>query len=86
MVRHHIGLAGRRIGLPRSRILRIAIGSALVLAGLVGFLPVLGFWMLPLGLLILSVDLSPVRRARRRLTVGWERRRRSRSGRASARR
>jgi len=31
-------------------------------------LPVLGLWMIPVGILILSVDLSPVRRLRRR----WE--------------
>jgi hypothetical protein len=30
-----------------------------------GFLPVLGFWMIPLGLLILSLDLPLVRRWRR---------------------
>jgi hypothetical protein len=29
--------------------------------------------MVPLGLLVLSVDLPPVRRARRRLTVWWHR-------------
>jgi hypothetical protein len=40
----------------------------------VGFLPVLGFWMIPLGLLVLSVDLPIVRRWRRQLTVWWHRR------------
>ncbi len=84
MTKHRIRFAGRRIKLPRSRALRIALGIALVLAGLVGFLPVVGFWMIPLGLIVLSVDLPLVRRARRRSVVWWERRRRSRSGRAPA--
>jgi hypothetical protein len=34
---------------------------------------VLGFWMIPLGLLVLSVDLPVVRRWRRQLTVWWHR-------------
>jgi hypothetical protein len=67
--------AGRELPLPQSRGLRIALGIALVLGGLVGFLPILGFWMVPLGLLVLSVDLPPVRRARRRLSIWWARRR-----------
>ena len=67
--------AGRDIPLPQSRGLRIALGVVLVLGGLVGFLPILGFWMVPLGLLVLSVDLAPVRRTRRRLSVWWARRR-----------
>jgi len=64
-----------RLPLPQSRALRIALGGALVLGGVVGFLPILGFWMVPLGLFVLSVDLPPVRRARRRLSVWWGRRR-----------
>ena len=65
-----------RIELPASRIVRIAIGTMLILGGLLGFLPVLGFWMVPLGLLVLSVDLPIVRRWRRRFELWWERRRR----------
>jgi len=67
--------AGRDLPLPQSRALRIALGVVLVLGGIAGFLPILGFWMVPLGLLVLSVDLPPVRRARRRLSVWWARRR-----------
>jgi hypothetical protein len=47
----------------------------LVGGGLLGFLPVLGFWMIPLGFLVLSVDLPVVRRWRRQMTVWWYRRR-----------
>jgi hypothetical protein len=74
---HKIKLFGRTFNLPRSRALRITVGCLLVFGGLLGFLPVLGFWMIPLGLLVLSADFAPIRRLRRRLSVWWERRRRS---------
>jgi hypothetical protein len=73
------GKGGHRIAglsLPRSRPLRILAGVLLVLMGLAGFLPVLGFWMLPLGLMVLSVDLPAVRRLRRRASIAWMRWRR----------
>ena len=60
---------GYRISLPGHPVLRIVLGVVLVIAGLFGFLPILGFWMLPLGLVILSVDLPMVRRWRRHATV-----------------
>jgi len=75
-----IHLLGRTIRLPRSRALRIAIGVALVILGFFGFLPILGFWMLPLGLLVLSVDHHPIRRLRRRAEVWWGRRQKPKSG------
>jgi purine-cytosine permease-like protein len=61
--------------MPQSRALRIAIGVLLVVFGFLGFLPVLGFWMVPLGVLILSYEFAAVRRLRRRSVVWWERRR-----------
>ncbi|SKA36410.1 hypothetical protein [Consotaella salsifontis] len=70
-----VWLFGRQFALPRSRILRMSIGGAFVVGGLLGFLPILGFWMVPLGAMILSVDLPVVRRWRRRFSVWWERRR-----------
>jgi hypothetical protein len=63
------------ISMPRSRYGRIAIGSVLIVFGLLGFLPVLGFWMIPLGFIVLSHDLRPVRRARRRIVLWWASRR-----------
>jgi hypothetical protein len=45
---------------PGSR-LRLPVAVVLILGGLLGFLPVLGFWMLPLGLLLLAVDLPLLR-------------------------
>ena len=65
-----IRFGDRSINLPESRALRIALGVLLVLAGgLGGWLPILGFWMVPLGLVVLSVDIPRVRRWRRRATV-----------------
>jgi purine-cytosine permease-like protein len=62
-----------RVALPASRIFRVVLGVALCVGGFLAFLPVLGIWMLPLGILVLSVDLPPVRRARRRFDVYWGR-------------
>jgi len=64
--------------LPRSRTVRVALGTALMIMGIFGWLPILGFWMIPLGLLVLSVDFHQARRFRRRLEVWSGRRRRRR--------
>jgi len=61
--------AGYKVKLPGHPLLRIGLGVVLVVGGILGFLPVLGFWMVPLGLAILAVDLPPVRRLQRRMTV-----------------
>ena len=69
-----IRLGRRYYNVPGSKPVRIAIGIFLVLFGMVGFLPVVGFWMIPTGLLILSIDSYRIRRIRRRLEV-WRGRR-----------
>lgn len=46
---------------------RALIGALLMVGGLFGFLPVLGFWMLPLGLAFVALDVPPARRRMR----GW---------------
>lgn len=74
--RRTIRVVGRELRMPRSRLSRIALGIALIVGGVLGFLPVLGFWMIPLGLLVLSYEFARVRRWRRRSIVWWERRRR----------
>jgi hypothetical protein len=77
-------MAASRLGKLMSRIrrlakpVRIAIGVTLVVLGVLGFLPVLGFWMLPLGLYALSVDFALARRLRRKLDLWWGRRRKAR--------
>ncbi len=70
-----ISAFGRKLRMPRSRRMRIASGSALIVGGIFGFLPVLGFWMIPTGLFVLSYDVPSVRRWRRRTAVWWHRRR-----------
>ena len=61
--------------LPRNRAARMGLGGGLVVAGgLFGFLPVLGYWMVPVGLVILATDVPPIRRFNRRTAVavvGW---------------
>jgi 4-alpha-glucanotransferase len=47
---------------PELRVTRIISGVLLVLLGLVGFLPILGFWMVPLGLMLLAQDVTFLRR------------------------
>ena len=37
--------------------LRSFIGLLFVVGGLFGFLPILGFWMIPLGLALIALDL-----------------------------
>ncbi|MDX8513592.1 hypothetical protein [Mesorhizobium captivum] len=71
-----ITILGREFTMPRSRGARIAIGVLLTVGGILGFLPILGFWMIPLGLLVLSYEFALVRRHRRRFVVWWQRRRR----------
>lgn len=46
--------------------LRLVVGLMLMVGGLVGFLPVLGFWMLPLGAAVAWLDIAPVIRCLRR--------------------
>jgi hypothetical protein len=41
--------------------IRFPIALVLIVGGLFSFLPVLGIWMLPLGLLLLAVDLPVLR-------------------------
>jgi hypothetical protein len=73
-----VNFLGKRIPVPSNPVLRVGLGLLAVSGGFLGFLPILGFWMLPLGLLILSIDFPPVRRFRRVATVrvvGWLKRR-----------
>ena len=78
--RPSVSLMGKRIPIPRSRLARIGGGCLLVVLGFFGFLPVLGFWMIPLGLLILSYDIASVRRQRRKVAVWWNRRKDGKQG------
>lgn len=84
--KHRVKLGNIELRLPGSRILRVGIGLLLILGGCLGFLPVLGFWMVPLGLLVLSVDFAIARRWRRRLETWWGNRQAGRAAKKAARR
>lgn len=47
---------------PSSRIARILVAALLIFGSLLSFLPVLGIWMFPLGLIIISQDLPFLQR------------------------
>lgn len=42
--------------------LRSVVGILFMVGGVFGFLPVLGFWMLPLGVAFVALDVPPGRR------------------------
>lgn len=63
--------------LPKNRIIRITLGVLFIIGGIFWFLPVLGLWMFPVGLLFLSIDFAIARRWRRKLMVWWGRRKRA---------
>ena len=71
-----ISVLGKEYRMPQSRGMRVAMGATLIFFGLLGFLPILGFWMIPLGLLVLSYEFADIRRLRRRGAVRWGRWRR----------
>jgi hypothetical protein len=60
---------------PSSRWIRIPAGILLIVGGLLSILPILGLWMLPLGLMLLAEDVPFLRRAGDRLLDWIERRR-----------
>jgi hypothetical protein len=63
------------------------LGIVLILAAFLSFLPILGIWMLPLGLLLLAQDVPFLRRPTtraiawlERMWIRWKRRRRGGAG------
>lgn len=56
---------------------RLAAAILLIVGGFLSFLPILGLWMLPLGLALLSQDVpslkAPMERAAQAIERGWER-------------
>jgi len=57
-IRQTVAWGYRRI--PRG--LRSVIGVLFVIGGVVGFLPIVGFWMLPAGLALIALDIPPLQR------------------------
>jgi hypothetical protein len=58
---------------PSASWVRVPLGVLLMFGGLLGFLPVLGFWMLPLGVALLSLDVAMLRRPTARAIISGER-------------
>ena len=52
---------------------RVPVGLLLIIFGVFGFLPVLGFWMVPLGVLLLAQDIPFLRRPILRALLWLER-------------
>lgn len=46
----------RWLRLPSSRLVRVPVSAVLIVGGVFGFLPILGFWMVPLGVLLVAQD------------------------------
>jgi hypothetical protein len=69
---------------PHMHMVRIPLALLLILGGVFSFLPILGIWMLPLGLAVLAIDVPPLKapvantlvRLQRRLVVTRRRLRR----------
>ena len=62
---HMPGWAGRRLNRlrePKAVWLRVPAGIALTGGGVFSVLPVLGLWMLPVGLALLAHDVPPMRK------------------------
>jgi hypothetical protein len=57
-----------------ARWLRIPAGLLLIAGGILSFLPILGVWMLPLGLALLAEDVPVLRSCRTRILDWVERR------------
>ncbi len=55
---------------PSSRLVRIPLAILLIAGGIFSFLPVLGLWMLPLGLLLVAQDVPMLQKPTARM-LGW---------------
>ncbi|MFO1073782.1 MAG: hypothetical protein U1E17_14135 [Geminicoccaceae bacterium] len=58
---------------PSASWVRVPLAFLLMLGGIFSFLPVLGFWMLPLGIVLLALDVALLRRPTAAMLVGGER-------------
>lgn len=43
--------------------LRTILGLLLIVGGIFGFLPIVGFWMIPLGIAVIGIDVAVLWRA-----------------------
>jgi hypothetical protein len=54
---------------PEAKVVRIPLGIACILGSFLFFLPVLGLWFLPLGLLLIAQDVPFLRKPVGRMTL-----------------
>jgi hypothetical protein len=59
----------RNLRHPDARWIRIPLGLLLIVGGVFSILPLLGIWMLPLGLLLIAYDVPFLRRPVGRFTI-----------------
>jgi hypothetical protein len=52
---------------------RLPVGVVLTVGGVLGFMPILGFWMVPLGLAVMAQDVPVMRRPTARLVAAINR-------------
>jgi hypothetical protein len=55
---------------PSSRLVRIPLAILLIAGGFFSFLPILGLWMLPLGLVLFAQDVPMLQRPTAKM-LGW---------------
>ena len=69
-----VGRALRWLRHPDSRLVRIPAGLLLIVGGIFSFLPALGIWMLPLGLMLIAYDVPVLRKPVAAFTIWGARR------------
>lgn len=57
-----LGLFLYRLSRPGWSMVRVPVGLLFILGGVLSILPILGLWMIPVGLLLLAVDVPWLRR------------------------
>ncbi|MCX7312782.1 MAG: hypothetical protein NTV56_13915 [Alphaproteobacteria bacterium] len=67
---HPVARVMKKVRSPEAKPYRIPIGVVLTAGGVVGFLPILGFWMVPLGLAVIAQDV-PVMRPPLARGIAW---------------
>lgn len=79
---HRLASALRWLRHPASRWARLPAGLLLIVGGVFSFLPILGVWMLPLGLMLIAADVPFLQRPMARFTMwvidqveGWRKKR-----------
>jgi hypothetical protein len=65
----------RRLRQPSALWLRVPTGLLLIVGGVFSILPILGLWMLPLGVVLLAEDIRPLRSGTGQVLAWIERRR-----------